>query len=80
MDEKLGWHLGKRGGYACWERPAVHAACTPGQEEDLCEGGREINREERGQISQRSESHTEQAGLYPIRRREQLEPVKSRLT
>lgn len=41
VDETLGWHLGKRGGDACWERPAAHAACPPGQDKDLCEGGRD---------------------------------------
>lgn len=34
---------------------------------------REFDREEGGQISERSESHTEKSGLYPINSREQLE-------
>ena len=52
---------------AAWERPRpVHAACTPGPGGGCVEGRqrrREFDREEGGQISQRSESHTEKSGL-----------------
>lgn len=53
------------------------------QEQDLCKGGGDggnIDREEGGQIPERSESLPAKSGLSPISSREQLEPPEQQIS
>lgn len=55
--------------------------CFEGQSGRVERDGQEgaMGEEKGGQISERSESHTEKSGLYPISSREQLEPCEQQI-